>query len=165
MTTRPETVPGIARISRKKARTGRAPFIVVIITPRALQPSWSAVSRLCDPGYPGLPRAKPARPSASRSPDKRSAIRVQAEKSRDRRPESIDTRACSSSRLIGAVCFMSVMPPDSDQILQRSEMTRCAITGNGGNRFSYSITSSASASSVCGIARPRLVAVLRLMTS
>src|ERR1700692_4770585 len=51
MTTRPETVPGIARISRKNARTGRAPFIVVIIIPRALQPRWGAVSRLCDPGY------------------------------------------------------------------------------------------------------------------
>src|ERR1700730_11438663 len=53
MTTRPETVPGIARISRKNARTGRVPFIVVIMIPRALQPWWSAVSRLCDPGYPG----------------------------------------------------------------------------------------------------------------
>src|SRR6202035_970393 len=48
----------------KKRPNGKGTIHRCHHNPRALQPWWSAVSRLCDPGYPGLPRAKPARPSA-----------------------------------------------------------------------------------------------------
>jgi hypothetical protein len=44
-------------------------------------------------------------------------------------------------------------------------MSALRICGKGRNGFCYSITSSAWARSVCGMARPRFVAVLRLMTS
>jgi hypothetical protein len=46
--------------------------------------------------------------------------------------------------------------PDSDQIPQRSEMTRCAMNGSQAH---YSITSSASASKVGGTTMPSAFAV------
>src|SRR5260370_38783829 len=52
--------------------------------------------------------------------------------------------------------------PDSDQMLPRNEMTRCA---NSGSRAPHSITSSARASSAGGIVIPSALAVLRLITN
>src|ERR1700759_5583875 len=129
MTTRPETVPGIARISRKNARTGRAPFIVVIMNPRALQ-LWSAVSCLCDSGYPGLAGKTRAtvsqlqavvRSSAAQSGSERKNLAIAG--------RSRSTRACV--RFVFAADWFGLLygryAPDSQQVLQRSEMTRCAI--------------------------------------
>ena len=57
--------------------------------------------------------------------------------------------------------------PNSDQILRRSEMTRCAISRlmRRSKWHSYSITSSARVSSEGGTVRPSALAVLRLMAS
>src|SRR5450756_530704 len=55
----------------------------------------------------------------------------------------------------------------SGQILQRSEMTRCAKSGlmHGSKQHPYSITSSAVVSRVGGTVMPSVCAVLRLITS
>jgi hypothetical protein len=52
---------------------------------------------------------------------------------------------------------------DSDELRQRSEMTRCAM--NGSRRRTYSMTSSARVSSVGGTMMPSAFAVFKLITN
>ena len=67
--------------------------------------------------------------------------------------------------------FMSAMPPIATTAVSHSETSRCAITGReqmqqtNVRQCGYSITSSASASNLSGIARPSIFAVLRLITN
>src|ERR1022692_204236 len=57
--------------------------------------------------------------------------------------------------------------PNSDLILRRSEMTRCAISGlmHRNKQHLYSITSSANNRNDSGIVRPSDLAVFRLTTN
>ena len=66
----------------------------------------------------------------------------------------------SHGPLLGATKWRDRAIPD--EILRRSEMTRCA---KGESRHAYSITSSVRAISEGGTVRPSALAVLRLITS
>jgi hypothetical protein len=70
-------------------------------------------------------------------------------------------------RRIGAVRNISALPPRADVGADIVEPPVSAISGceQSQQRASYSITSSARASTVVGTSRPSALAVLRLMTS
>ena len=63
---------------------------------------------------------------------------------------------------IGAATSDVCFTPESRRVQCKDS---CLLSANSGHRYSYSITSSARASSAGGTVRPRLLAVLRLITS